>query len=405
MPVSETAEASPQKSSLPGIGLQIALIGILVAGALGFAAGSITDSKEAESDAQSSDVEEVSSAILVDTWTVQAKQRWDLLKEPATVYAVSRVQVASELEGLVLTNKYQQGETISGSGVLLSLDQTRKELMLTSALAKVQLLDKRLELLQKQMNRMTKLQKSVAISEDAFDRSQNSLDTTKIEKQLAITQVAMARTDLESMVVKAPLGFTVLNRMVEPGERVNPGQAVAELADLRRVKIACQIGADSLRFVHELKDAQNDPKSKNKPNIQFMIRGLYKAGIPHYLNARIARISPAADPRTRRFLVELETNNPGELLRDGLPAKVIFRRLSTVKEIVIPRESVAKAHGLPVVYEIIDGKAQARRIEILSEHSQGLLAIKGLKEGVLLVKGGSSLVNDGSKVKILETHK
>ncbi|MDF1661013.1 MAG: efflux RND transporter periplasmic adaptor subunit [Planctomycetota bacterium] len=406
MPDAESPTPPPSSMPLPGIGMQIAFVLILVAGIVGFSAGSMSPKDDSAKDkSEVASKEDESPAILVDSWTVKEENRWDVLKEPATIYAVSRVQLSAELEGLVLSNKYQQGDRIEGSGVVITLDGARKALMVQSAQSKVQLLDKRIALLRKQMTRMVKLQGSRTISEDAFDRSQTTLDTTIIEKTLAQNQVAMAQKDLRSMTISGPIGFTVLNRMVEVGERVRMGQPVAQLADLRRVKIACQIGPDSLRFVHELKDAQESSNKDDHPKIQFMIRGLYKAGVPHYLNAKIARISPSADPRTRRYLVELETENPERLLRDGLPAEVIFRRPSTVKEIVIPRETVARAHGLPVVYEIIKDIAKARRIEIITQRGERFLAIKGLKPGVVLVKGGSSLVNDGSKVRVLETRK
>lgn len=406
MPDVEAPTPPPSTLPLPSIGMQIAFVLILVAAIGGFVAGTSSPKADPKKDAKSTpSPQKEDSAILVDSWTVKEEMRWDVLKEPATVYAVSRVKLSAELEGLVLSNKYQRGDQISGSGVVIALDGTRKELMLKSARSQVQLLDKRIALLRKQMTRMVKLQSSRAISEDAFDRSQTTLDTTIIEKTLAQNQVAMAQKDLRSMTISGPLGFTVLERMVEVGERVRMGQAVAQLADLRRVKIACQIGPDSLRFVHELKDAQDDPNKDNHPKVQFMIRGLYKAGVPHYLDAKIARISPSADPRTRRYLVELETDNPGGILRDGLPAEVVFRRPGKVKEIVIPRESVARAHGLPVVYEIIKNEAKARRVEIVTQRGERFLAIKGIAAGVVLVKGGSSLVNDGSKVRVLETPK
>lgn len=406
MPDVEAPKAPSSSVPLPGIGMQIAFVLVLVAALGGFVVGAKAPKEDPKKDKNAgAPKEEESPAILVDSWTVKEEQRWDVLKEPATVYAVSRVKLSAELEGLVLSNKYQRGDEVEGSGVVIALDGTRKALMLKSAQSQVELLDKRITLLRKQMSRMVKLQNSRAISEDAFDRTQTKLDTTIIEKTLAENQVAMAEKDLRSMSISGPVGFTVLDRMVEVGERVRMGQPVAMLADLRRVKIACQIGPDSLRFVHELKDAQDSPNKEKQPKIQFMIRGLYKAGVPHYLDARIARISPAADPRTRRYLVELEAKNPERLLRDGLPAEVIFRRASSVKEIVIPREAVARAHGLPVVYEIIKDVAKARRIEIITQRGERFLAIKGLKPGVVLVKGGSSLVNDGSKVRVLETPK
>lgn len=406
MPDTETPVPPTKALPLPSVGTQIALVLVLVAGSIGFVAG--TQSPKESPDKAQKDAapkKEENPAILVDTWTVKEEQRWDVLKEPATVYAVARVQVSSELEGLVLTNKYQRGDLVQAPGVLITLDGTRKELMLQNAKARVELLDKRIALLRKQMTRMVKLQKSRAVSEDAFDRSQTNLDTTIIEKKLAQTQVAMAQKDLRSMTISGPVGYTVLERMVEVGERVRMGQAVAQLADLRRVKIACQVGPDALRFVHELEEKQDEPESDQSPDIQFMIRGLYKAGVPHYLKAKIARISPAADPRTRRYLVELETDNPERLLRDGLPAEVIFRRPTKIKEVVIPRASIARSHGLPVVYEIVDGKAKARRVEILAERGDRSLAVKGIAAGATIVKGGSSLVNDGSKVRVLETKK
>jgi RND family efflux transporter MFP subunit len=395
---------------LPGVGLQIAIVLILLAGAIGFGAGHMAQSEQREAKKKKTSMLDLEAAsIVVNPWLVKEQAFWEELKEPATVYALRQVKISAELQGRVIKNHYQVGDVVSSAGVIVELDKTRKTLALEAANARVQLYNTRIQLLVKQMERMVKLRATNTVSEDELDRQTTALQTARIEKILAENLVAVAQRDLDAMTLSGPSGFTVISRLVEPGEHVSVAQVLVELADLRHVKVACQVAPDRLRYAHEIKCAQEEPEELRSnalaPTVQFMISGLYKRGAPHFINARIARISAAADPRTRRYLMELEAKNPKNILRAGLPAEVILRRKTLRKEVVVPREAVSKAHGLSVVYEIVDSKARARLVKIVAERGEALLAVTGIKAGVQIARGGASLLNDGSEIRVVETQK
>lgn len=131
----------------------------------------------------------------------------------------------------------------------------------------------------------------------------------------AAALAALARSQIDKTRVLSPRTGLVLERLVEPGEVVAPGQPLAIIADLSTVKLRI--------FISE--------RDLGKVRLGAPARIRVDAFPDRYFSARVSRVDAAAqftprdvhteDERSRTvYGVTLEALNPGALLKPGMPA-------------------------------------------------------------------------------------
>lgn len=135
------------------------------------------------------------------------------------------------------------------------------------------------------------------------------------EAEVAAESLALAQSQIGKTRIFTPISGAVLERLVEPGEVLAAGQAVAVVANLSRVKLKL--------FVSE--------RDLGKVRLGAFARLRVDAFPKRFFDARVARIDAQAqftprdihmeDERSRTvYGVTLEAANPEGLLKPGMPA-------------------------------------------------------------------------------------
>ena len=137
----------------------------------------------------------------------------------------------------------------------------------------------------------------------------------RAQAEVASRSLALAQSRTGKTRIYAPITGAVLQRLVEPGEVVAPGQAVAVMADLLTVKLKV--------FINE--------RDLGKVRLGAAARIRVDAFPDRDFPARLARVDAQAqftprdahmeDERSRTvFGITLEASNPEGLLKPGMPA-------------------------------------------------------------------------------------
>lgn len=143
----------------------------------------------------------------------------------------------------------------------------------------------------------------------------DQLGRARAQEAAAAAMVELARSQIAKTQVRAPRSGMVLARLAEPGEVVAPGQPVAIIADLSRVRLRVFIGERDLGRVRLGAEAR--------------IR--VDAFPDRFFPARVAQVDAQAqftprdvhteDERSRTvYGVMLEASNPDAFLKPGMPA-------------------------------------------------------------------------------------
>jgi HlyD family secretion protein len=143
------------------------------------------------------------------------------------------------------------------------------------------------------------------------------VDLAKARRDQATAQMAQLQKKVNDCTITAPIGGTIVNRFIEPGELVTPGAAVARIADLREMEVNIYVAETVL------------------PRIQLNQRAtvVVDAFPERQFEARVVFLSPTAeftpkniqtkDERIKLvFAVKLKVQNAEGSLKAGLPADV-----------------------------------------------------------------------------------
>ena len=235
-----------------------------------------------------------------------------------------------------------------------------------------------------------------------FDNALASLDSARQGKdqQLAATlsqvdasqgQMNLVQTQLSYLTIKAPISGTVIEKFVEVGTKINPGQKIASIAQTDFVKIVADVSSE---LIGEIKIGQS------------VIINDDLAGV-------INNISPSADAVTRKVKVEVLYDNGNNDLIPETFVNIQFNRVKgddmVVGDIYIPLKSVVITQNEHYVYVLGRGdqsddetREYATKVNVVLGEIKGdsVLIVRGLLVGDELVTNNVQLIKDGDEVKV-----
>lgn len=223
---------------------------------------------------------------------------------------------------------------------------------------------------------------------DLFERevtAKTEFDTARTRRDISRAALDEAERSLERTTIFAPRdGF--LNRlMIEPGEYAVPGQNVAEIVALSRVKVAVDVPESE---VHHLRAGD---------------RAVVLARTPEQLElaGEIQYISELADTETRTSRVEIVVENPEHVLRSGQIVRARLTRRVLKDVIMIPLGSVIPLEEGRIVYVVNDDHAVRREVTLGLIEGREVQVLEGLQAGDRLIVAGHRYVGPGQLVTVV----
>ncbi|RKZ12424.1 hypothetical protein DRQ50_11960 [bacterium] len=186
--------------------------------------------------------------------------------------------------------------------------------------------------------------------------------------------------------IKAPFDGVLVERWVELGEMVAPGQRVARVIDPYTLKIEAFLTDSQVSWIRIGDVATIVLGESDEP-----------------ASAKVTFVSPEADRMTGKFAVELEIANDALHFRSGVIARARLPKLQSAGVVAVPRDAVIAGRAGPTAYVIQDGRAHLRQLTLGA--SQGLMVVvrDGVEAGERLVVRGHRDLRDGSLVSVTET--
>lgn len=260
----------------------------------------------------------------------------------------TEVRLAAEVSGRVVEQRLIEGQAVATGDVVVVIDPSTSRDQLASVQeegtalrasraaleAQIETWAHHLASAREQRSRIQSLaakalasQQSLDTASDAVKQGEGELGRLRAQRASLEAQVAsvesrarLAQTEVTRTEVRAPQDATVLVRAVEAGEVIAAGQALALLADLRRLELKVYLAANDAGRVVLGQDAK--VRVDAYPDTLF--------------TARVARIDPYAqftprdihvpDERAQMvYGVTLEVDNPEQRLKPGMPADAWIR--------------------------------------------------------------------------------
>jgi len=311
---------------------------------------------------------EEAGPIVVDVATAQAAA--ESRSYTGSTQPVRQVSLRSQAEGSLLNLGYNVGDTVSQGQVVGTLEQTLLQTAVGEAEAELaarqfevtraeaELADIRTRINQANLDlqqarndaqRLRTLANEGALAEQTAEQAETTLGGAqqallsaqeqvrtreqsvaaaqqRVVAQQAIVQETRQRLSFANLT--APLSGVVLERVVEPGDLVRPGEAVLTLGDLSEVVVVIEVTDRNL----------SDFRLGQSASVTL------DAFLGETFRGQVTRISPLADRTSRLVPVEITLPNPGGRIGSGLLARVSGLGSST-NAVLVPERALSVSEG------------------------------------------------------------
>ncbi len=232
-----------------------------------------------------------------------------------------------------------------------------------------------------------------SLTKPDFDSAKAQFDGTAANVDQAKAQLQQAEIALGDCSIVAPLDAWVLQRRIEVGMVVNQMEPAFVLADTRAVKAV--FGVPDL-IVSRVKLGGLQPITVDA------VLGSFEG--------RVTAISPAADPKSRVYSVEVTLPNARQVLRAGMIASLEFTTdgAPRTRQTAVQLEAVVRSPQAPNAFAVFVAEGEAnqavarvRTIEPGDAYGNRIVVLKGLQPGERVITTGATLVKDGDPVNII----
>jgi membrane fusion protein, multidrug efflux system len=318
--------------------------------------------------------------------TVAPRTGGDTVSLTGTIEAETEVNLAFRIDGRMVERTVNVGDRVKGGQLIARLDRTTEENGLRAARAELTAARARLTEARNNYQRQRELLQTGFTTRVRYDEATRTLRSAESALDASQAQVNIAETRLGYTDLFADAGGTVTARGAEPGEVVQPGRMI--------VQIAREEGRDAVFDV--------PPSLKDQAPAEPVIEVALTMDPSVRTTGRVREVSPRADPATGTFRVRVGLDSPPPAMRLG--STVTGRmEIGGSAMIEVPASALTRAQGDPAVW-VVDPATQTvalRPIEVVRFDPARVLVGQGLETGDIVVTAGVQALRPGQKVRLL----
>lgn len=299
---------------------------------------------------------------------------------PATVVAEQRIEAASRLMGYIRDIAVVEGQAVSRGQRLFTVDPIDVQGQVDqSRLAVRQAEDAYLDA-KTDYERFSNLFKEDVVSRQQLEKMKLQHDTSAVRLEQAKAGHATAASQLRYAVVTSPIAGVVTRKLADAGDLATPGQPVLVVENPARLQIEAHVPQAILAGL----------------KLGQMI-AVEADGLDQPLQAKVARISPAADPVSHTFPVKLDIQGAG--LKSGSFARALFP-VAERQALLVPQAALVSRAGITGLFVVgQDGIAQFRMVRGGEPRDSKVEIQAGLVSGERIVVEGAAKLESGDRVQ------
>ncbi|MBI5852008.1 MAG: efflux RND transporter periplasmic adaptor subunit [Planctomycetes bacterium] len=297
-----------------------------------------------------------------------------------TIRAQQEVELASRLLARVTTmNVARAGQAVKKGEVLVELEDQDLRARLLEAQAAQRSAEETRQQAERDLARTRELHAQKIASDRDLERDTTRLANATAEAERAEQAANAAETTLAFAVIRSPLDGVVIDKLVEQGDTVAPGQTLMKLYDPSRMQLVASV--------------REQLATRLKPGEEVAV-AIDALGLR--CHGTVAEIVPLAASGSRTFDVKVTGPCPDGVFT-GMFGR-LFVELGTRREIRVPQSAVRSIGQIDSVFVVRDGSTALRRFVVLGEHDGDSVAVlSGLADGETIVTHARALREAGER--------
>ena len=290
------------------------------------------------------------------------------------------------------TRKIDEGDWVTRNTVLAVVRQQDYQDKLQEAKAQLARSQADYEHAKLQFDRTSALYNAQSATKPEYDSAKAQFDSATAAVSGAQANLSQAQLALNDSSLKAPFDSWIVKRSVDIGSLVGMTTTGFTVADTSSVKAVFGVPDVSMGLIR-LGQRQS----------------ITTDALPGNFDGRVTAISPAADPKSRVYSVEVTIPNPGDRLKSGMIAALAVGGPSLPRPVTAaPLASIIRdpnrSNGFAVL--VVDGTGDTATVHLRAvdpgDAYGNLVAINGgVSKGERVVTSGATIVKDGDQVRII----
>lgn len=302
-----------------------------------------------------------------------------------TIESQVQVNLGFRIGGRVLDRLVDVGDQVDAGQVLARLDPEDEENGLAAAEASLAAAEGQLSEARDNYDRQRHLYDRGFVARAALDRAETALTNTTSQVDAARAQLMIAKRRLNDTVLQSDAPGRVTMIGAEPGEVVQAGRVIVQLARDGGIDAVFDVPATALEA------SPTDPAISvalsQRPSVQA--------------EGRVREVSPRADPETGTFRVRVGLIDPPDALRLGstVTGTAFF---GDVDMIEIPAMALTRSETGPAVWVVDpdDLTVSLRDVEVDRFLPASVSIISGIVPGDVVVTAGVQALRPGQSVRL-----
>ena len=302
------------------------------------------------------------------------------------IQAEDEVSMAFRIGGRMIERPVNVGDQVQPGQVLAKLDPQNEVNALRSVQAGMAAAQAQLTQARAAFERQRTLLAQGHTPRAQFDLAEKALHTAQAQVDDREVQMRIAADRVTYTILQADAVGTVTARGAEPGEVVQAGQMIVQLARRGGRDAVFDVPAQVLRSAPS--EPQVTIRLTDDPSVTTI--------------GRVREVAPQADPVTRTFQVKVGLTDPPPAMRLGATVSGTVQ-LDSAAVISLPASALTEVNRQPAVWIVEPSSltVSLRNVELL-RHDPGTVVIAhGVEPGDIVVTAGVQALHPGQKVRLL----
>jgi RND family efflux transporter MFP subunit len=290
-----------------------------------------------------------------------------------TLYYNTKSKIATEVEGVVETFSFQEGQIVNKGDILTSLDSKVLQANIMAKIAMIKAMKADLTRQERELERSKVLFKRNSISQSNYDMVFYATEQQRAQVEAMQSELNAMNLQMQKTHIQAPFNSVVVERGVEVGQWLAKGSTVATLVVPQSIEAKVNVPFD---FIQNIRAYKKFSAKIGTDEIEISLKS----------------VIPLADNATRTF--PLRFHVPKEMgLIEGMRIDIDIPTLKKEDALLVPRDAVIKRFEKDVVFAVVDAKAVMIPVKIIGyKIDRAAVSAEGLSEEMRVVVKGNERI-------------